>query len=161
MPKFKDHTLRQYLDVLASLKPVPGGGSAAALTGAIGMALISMVANYSLGRNASKDTDHKIRNILKKSENIRKRLLNLVDLDAEAYLKVVKSRKGTPAARKAALRQARKIPAEVCRLCYTALDLTPLLVKKGNPYLISDVQCALEMLLAAFNSAMINVEINQ
>lgn len=159
--KYKTHTLQEYLQVLSERTPVPGGGSAAALVGSLGAGLISMVANYSLNRGQGPQVESKIKSILKKSKTIRKRLLDLVDLDAQAYLNVVKNRKSSPEKRKKALRQARAVPQEVCRLCTQALELTPFLVRKGNKYLLSDIQVAVEFLLAAFSAAKINVEINQ
>ena len=160
MKRFKTHTLEQYLNVLSQRQPVPGGGSAGALTGALGAALISMVAQYSLGRNSSKKVEQKILKVLRESEKIRKRLLELVDLDAEAYLKVVKARKGSLKQKKAALKHAREIPQELCRLSYKAVNLLPQLVKKGNPYLQSDLEIALEMLWAAYASGKINIKVN-
>jgi formiminotetrahydrofolate cyclodeaminase len=160
MKAYKSHTLKEYLDVLASKSPVPGGGSAAALTAATGVALISMVARYSKGRNKSKIIDAKIQKLLNQSEKIRKRLLKLVDLDAAAYLGVVKNRKSSEQIRKKALKRACDVPLEVGRLCYQAVELTPSLVKDGNRYLVSDVEVAVELLLAAFNSALINIHIN-
>ena len=161
MPKFKNFTLQKYLDVLSDRAPVPGGGSAAALTAALGCALISMVARYSLGKGKGKEIEGNITKLLKQSEKFRGQLLTLVDLDAEAYLKVVKARQGTSAQKKKAAQAAAKVPLEVCRVCYNAVALTPYLVEQGNKYLLSDVQVAVEFLLAAFNSAMINVEVNQ
>ncbi len=141
--------------------PVPGGGSAAALTAATGAALISMVANYSRGKSKSKRIEDKISSILKQNEKIRKRLLALVDLDAQAYLGVVKARTASPQVKKRASMKAAKVPHEVCQLCYEAIQLTSYLVKNGNQYLVSDIEVAVEMLQAAFNAAHINVEINQ
>lgn len=160
MKSYKNHTLQEYAEVLSLKTPTPGGGSAAALTAALGAALLSMVANYSLGKG-SPSNDQKIKKSLKQSEQLRKRFLALVDLDAKAYLKVVQTRKGPPQQRKAALRKAREVPMEVCKLCYKAVQLSPTLVRYGNKYLISDVKVALELLLAAFNSARTNVEVNQ
>ncbi len=161
MKSYKNYTLKEYLDVLAAREPVPGGGSAAALVAASGAALISMVANYSVGKTQSAVLEKKIKDTLKQSERLRKRFLEVVDLDAAAYLKVVKTRKGSEAARKAAKIQAQKVPFEVCKLCYEAVELTPFLVKHGNKYLLSDVVVALEFLWAAFESAKVNVEVNQ
>lgn len=161
MQKYKNQSLKKYLECLSAREPVPGGGSAAALVGALGAALISMVANYSVNKKKPKPADAKIRKTLQESEKIRKRLLELVDLDAKAYLRVVKTRHANPKIKKAALKNAREVPKEVCRLCYAAVKLTPILVTKGNRHLISDVRVALEMLTAAFHSAMVNVEINQ
>lgn len=140
--------------------PTPGGGSAAAYTAVLGVSLLSMVANYSLGKS-SRAVDGKIRKFLKENEKARRRLLDLVDLDARAYLKVVKARKAAPAARQKALREAQAVPREVSRICYQMVRQAPFLVAKGNKYLLSDVEVAVEFLLAAFHAAMINVRVNQ
>lgn len=161
MKAYKGYTLKEYLNSLSAKSPVPGGGSAAALTAALGVALISMVANYSKGKSACNRTEARIKGTLQKSERIRKRLLELVDLDAKAYLKVVAARKSSVKAKKSALKKAAAVPREVCRLCYDAIQLTPFLVQKGNKNLISDIEVASELLLAAFNSAKINIEINK
>jgi len=161
MQKYKNHTLKAYLDSLSAKTPVPGGGSAAALVGSLGTALVSMVANYSLRKTKSRSLNSQIRIALLKSEKIRKRLLDLVDLDAEAYLGVVKSRAQNEKMKKRALKKAREIPLEVCRLCYDAVLLTSLLAQKGNPNLLSDIRVAVEMLTAAFNSAMVNARVNR
>lgn len=153
--------MEEYTRVLASKTPVPGGGAAAALTAALGAALLSMVANYSLGKTGSRVKERKIKDCLKASEQLRKRFLALVDLDAKAYLNVVKTRKAAPAQRIAARRKAREVPLEVCKLCYKAVQMSPALVRYGNPHLISDVKAALELLLAAFNAARVNAEVNR
>ena len=161
MKLFKNYSLSEYTRVLSLKVPAPGGGSAAAATAALGAALLSMAANYSLGKTTLRSNDRKIKAGLKQSEQLRKRFLALVDLDARAYLNVVKTRKAPPAKRAAARRKAAEVPLEVCKLCYKAVQLSPALVRYGNKYLISDVKVALEFLLAAFNAARINVEINQ
>lgn len=161
MKAFKNYSLSEYTRVLSLKVPAPGGGSAAALTAALGAALLSMVANYSLGKSAARSNEQKIKASLKVSEQLRKRFLQLVDLDAQAYLNVVKTRKAAPAKRNAARRKAAEVPLEVCKLCYKAVQLSPALVRYGNKYLVSDVKVALELLLAAFNAARVNVEINQ
>jgi len=158
MKKFRSHTLKEYLDVLSRREPVPGGGSASALTAAAGAALLSMVANYSKGRGQSKLVEKQIQKTLSETEKIRTRLLELVDLDAESYLKVVRARKASAARQKAAAKAAGKVPVEICKLCYKAIGLTPVLVKKGNPHLINDVEVAAELLLAAFNGALYLVD---
>src|ERR1700684_649054 len=90
---FKDKTLQEYLDQLSRREPVPGGGSAAALTAAMGGGLISMVTNYSIGRTSnSKTVEKRLSQILVKSEPIRLRLLELTSLDSEAYLQVTAAR---------------------------------------------------------------------
>jgi formiminotetrahydrofolate cyclodeaminase len=119
-----------------------------------------MVANYSIGKSKSKYIETRLQNIIKKGTALRKRLIALIDLDAQAYLNVVKVRQGSEKTKKAALKKAAKVPREVCRICFNAIDLAPFLVEKGNKHLVSDIVVAAEMLMAAFNSAMANVEAN-
>ena len=149
---FKDKTLQEYLDQLARREPVPGGGSAAALTAALGLGLISMVTNYSIGRKSNTPTvEKRLAKILTCSESIRLRLLELTSLDSEAYLKKAQNQSA---------KEAKAVPQEICKLCYKAVQLTSYLAQKGNPYLLSDVEVALELLMSAFNSARIMVRIN-
>ena len=159
--KYIHHTLEEYVDALSQKTPVPGGGSAAALTASVAAALLSMVANYSIGKSSSKAAGKRIEGVLHKSEHLRKQFLELVDLDAQAYLRVVQSRGVALKERRMALKEARKVPLKVCRLCYQAVRLTPILVEEGNKHLLSDVEVAVELLEAAFNAALINVRINQ
>ncbi len=161
MRKFKNFTLKEFLDALSQKVPVPGGGSVAALCAANAAALLSMVANYSLGRQKSKGAEARLVKALAKSEALRDRFLDLVDLDAEAYMKVVNARLGTAHQKTAAKKQAASVPKEVAKLCRQAIELTPVLVKDGNPSLLSDVEVAVELLFAAYKSAMINVRVNQ
>ena len=162
MKKLKEHTIEKYLNMLSDKTPTPGGGSASALTAAAGVSLLIMAANYSIGKTDSKVVNRRLEKIIEQSKKIRDRLIELIDLDAEAYRNVVESRKKASAKmQKAAIRQARKIPLEVAKLCYKTVSLAPYLVEKGNVNLISDVQIAVEMLFSSYKSAMINVEINQ
>lgn len=161
MKKFTRYPVKDYLDALASREPVPGGGSAAAAAAALGAALISMVARYSLKKGKPPAVEKKITAHLKKSEAVREKLTELIHLDAESYLNVVKARKGTAAQKRRAQMQARKVPGEIAQQCYKALELTPFLVKEGNPHLLSDIEVAVELLYAAFESALINVRVNQ
>jgi len=159
--QFSNKTLTEYLNQLASKESVPGGGSAAGLTAALGAGLISMVANYSIGRKANTAADNKKFNaILAKSEVYRRRLLELASLDSEAYLQLCQARNLDAKAQKAASKAARAVPMEICQLCYKTLDLAPYLVMKGNPYLLSDVEVAVELLSAGFNGALVMVRVN-
>jgi methenyltetrahydrofolate cyclohydrolase len=161
MKPFKDHTLKEYLDQLAARAPVPGGGSAAALSSALGAALVIMVTQYSMGKGKSKAIEARFSKIIAKAEAIRERLLALVDEDAQAYLGVVAARKQDPKAQKLAARTAAKVPKEICTLSYQTVELTPFIVEHGNPYLMSDVEVAIELLLAGYHSAIVMVKANQ
>jgi len=158
---YQDHTLKEYTRALSSKTPVPGGGSAAALVASLGMALIAMVARYSIDRNPSQAVERKTKSILRQGEALEKRLLQLVDRDAQAYRKVVKTRWAPPAKKKAALREARRVPQEVVRSCQRGIPLAAFLVKKGNRYLQSDARLAIEFLKSALRASQITIEINQ
>lgn len=160
MSHWQKSSLEDYLHELAARKPVPGGGSAAALMGATGVALITMAARYALGKGRPRTVENKLKKIVKESERIRKRLLKLVDLDVRAYSRLVKLRQ-VDAPRKGKIwREAQKVPREVCQLSYAAVRLTPLLVHQGSPYLICDVEVALDALGAAFNAALRTLKSN-
>lgn len=162
MKTWPQHTVQEFLDCLARRDPVPGGGSVAALTGALGAGLLSMAAQYSLNRKGGTPAQNRrLKAVLGKSERLRGRLTACIDRDAQAYLGVVAARKASPARYRTALRQAGRVPFEVAKLCYAALDLAPDLVRDGNPHLLSDVEVAVELLHAAFKSALINVAVNQ
>ncbi|MCX5714845.1 MAG: cyclodeaminase/cyclohydrolase family protein [Candidatus Omnitrophica bacterium] len=142
-----DKSLKVYLDDLAARLAAPGGGSAAALNAALGVSLISMVINFTIGKPKYAANEEELKNILEKSEKLRQEFLNLVDLDVTAY-------QGRDA------RNALNVPLMVARLCFEGIKLCPTLIKKGNVNLISDVACAAVFLESAFTSAFFNVEIN-
>jgi formiminotetrahydrofolate cyclodeaminase len=144
---YKDETLKKYLDDLAAKLPAPGGGSAAALSAALGASLISMVVNFTLGKPKYAQYGNELKNIVEKAEKLKIKFLNLVDLDVEAY----KSKN---------LSDALNVPFMVCSLCSEGIKLCPPLIKKGNINLISDVAVAAILLESAFSSAYFNVEIN-
>lgn len=159
--QFSNKTLSEYIKQLSSKEPVPGGGSAAAVTAALGAGLISMVANYSIGRkNNTEALNKKFAAILEKSEVIHKRLLELSSLDSEAYLQLRASWTLDKKAQRKASKAARAVPLEICKLCYKAMDLAPFLVAQGNPHLLSDVEVAVELLTAGFNGALVMVKVN-
>ena len=144
---YKDETLKKYLDDLAAKLPAPGGGSAAALTAALGASLISMVVNFTVGKPKYARFEEELKIILEKSEKLREEFLRLVDLDVIAY----ESKN---------MRDALDVPFMVARLCFEGIRLCPPLVTKGNVNLISDVAVAAILLESAFACAYFNVEIN-
>ena len=144
---YKNSSLKKYLDDLAAKLPAPGGGSAAALNAALGVSLISMVVNFTLGKHKYAQYEDELKDILAKSEKLRNEFLNLVDLDVIAY--------GSKD-----IKKALDVPLNVCRLCFEGIKLCPSLIKKGNVNLISDVAVAAVLLESAFASAYFNVEIN-
>jgi len=144
---YRDETLKKYLDDLAAKLSAPGGGSAAAMTAALGASLISMVVNFTLGKPKYVQHENELKKIIDESEKLRIEFLDLVDKDVEAY-------------ESKDLHNALDIPFMVCRLCFECIKLLPPLIEKGNVNLISDVAVAAVLLESAFASANFNVEIN-
>ena len=144
---YQNASVRRYVDDLAARIPAPGGGSAAAMTAALGAACISMVINFTLGKPRYAKYEEELKKLLDTSEKLRSEFLRLVDLDVEAF----KSKDA---------RKALDVPLMVARLSYEGAKLCPPLLKKGNVNLISDVGCAVVFLEAAFVSACMNVRIN-
>ena len=154
MISYNDHTLAQYLEKLSVREPVPGGGSAAAVSGAMGAALIAMSSRYSLGKGKAADVEKKIEVIVAEVDAARGKLLDLAGADAQAYLDVTRTRKaGDKAAHEEAKVQATRVPQDIIALCQKCLALTPYLYQEGNPHLLSDVKAAEEFLNAAIRTA--------
>jgi glutamate formiminotransferase/formiminotetrahydrofolate cyclodeaminase len=144
---YKNGSLKKYLDDLAAKSCVPGGGSAAALNAALAAALVSMVANFTLGKPRYSRFEPEIRKILSGSEKLRREFLDLVDLDVKVY----KSRN---------MRDALAVPFMTARLCFEGMKLCVPLVTKGNLNLVSDVGVAVVMFEASFSAACFSVDIN-
>ena len=162
--------LAKYLDDLAANLPAPGGGSASALTAATGAALISMVANFTVGKEKYKSVEDQIKQVLSSSEGLRETLTTLVDEDVSAYKKLsaafklpkesAQEKKKREQKVQQGLKEALAVPLDICKCCHEAIKLCPVTAEKGNPNLISDVGVAASFLQSAFQSALLNVEIN-
>jgi formiminotetrahydrofolate cyclodeaminase len=155
--------LKDYLDDLAAKKPAPGGGSAAALTAAIGAGLMSMVANYTVNNPEYKNVAEKAAVILSRCEDARRELEALIDKDVNAYNDLSKTLKesGNDAVRmEAVYKDAVRVPFDVCMISAECLKLCNDLAECGNKRLITDTEIAALLLDAAFISAKFNVYIN-
>jgi len=155
--------LKTYLDDLAAKRPAPGGGSAAALSGAIGMGLISMSANFTVGNPKYKSVEAKAADLLVRSDGIRSRLQDLVDDDVDAYNKlsaVMKSGSATPSELEKGCKLAAQPPFDTCMACVEGLKLCADIVKWGNKSLMTDIAIAAILLEGGFFSAKFNVYLN-
>jgi formiminotetrahydrofolate cyclodeaminase len=167
---YLEETLKHYTDMLASGAPAPGGGSAAALAGALGAALNSMVANFTVGREKFAAVEADVQRLLARSEELRAVLERLTQADTAAYSQVSAAQKmpretdeqktARTAAVQAALKVAAEVPREAVRAAYGVLEVAAELVEKGNPNLITDVGVAAKFGVAALECAALNVEIN-
>ena len=159
-----------FLDELASSSPAPGGGSVAALAGAMGAALSSMVCNLTKGKQGYETVQDEIHEILKKSERLREDLTELIDRDTEAFnevmtaLKMPKDTEEQKAQRKiviqTAFKHAAEVPLETARKSLQVLDVAYIVAQKGNTNSISDAAVSALMAQSAAQAAILNVRIN-
>jgi len=159
-----------FLDELASSAPAPGGGSAAALAASIGAALVSMVANLTVGKKDYVNVQDDIQRILNRSETLRHRCLELLEGDVAAYTQVSiaykmprdteEQKQARNAAIQKALKQATAVPMELAEVCVEILNLCPESAEKGNVRAVSDVGVGALMAEAALRAAALNVLIN-
>lgn len=159
-----------FLDALASREPVPGGGTAAAVTGAHGTALLCMVLNLTVGRRRFRRHEGILRPIQQQLEASRLALLNLADQDAAAYAEVDRCLKlpapdpSTQAVRRMeldqALHAAATVPLQVADTCRGVLDDSWEVANRGNRTVLSDVMVGTHLLLAAVHSSNVNVHVN-
>ncbi|HXY62489.1 MAG TPA: cyclodeaminase/cyclohydrolase family protein [Nitrospirota bacterium] len=165
-----DQPLRHFMDKLASKSPEPGGGSVAALTGAMGAALVSMVSNLTLGKEKYKDVQQQIETLLKESEKLRTEMQDLIQKDTEAYgalsdvYKMPKNTDGEKAARTAkmqeALKKACQVPFEIGLKSLEVAKLAERAADLGNVAAVSDAGVAVLLAQACAQSAALNVKIN-
>lgn len=163
-------TVRAYTEKLAGGEPTPGGGSAAALAGALAAAAGAMVGSFTVGKPKFAEVEAEVAAILEQLQSLRERMLDLTDLDAEAYAEVgaaysmPKETEDQKAERKGAIQEALKsaarVPLGVVLAAGEIADLLPALAAKGNPNLLSDVGVAAILAQAAFEAGRLNVEVN-
>jgi formiminotetrahydrofolate cyclodeaminase len=163
-------SVRALLDRLASDDPVPGGGSASALSGAMGASLIQMVVALTLGRPAAAGYEDLLTELRLRAATLSSELLRLAELDAAAYAAVVAARRlprETEIERLAregqiegATREATTVPLEIARRADEVLGLAERLGPLGNRNAISDVGVAALLASAAMRGAAMNVRIN-
>lgn len=159
-----------FLDQLASRAPTPGGGGAAAMGGAIGMALSNMVGNLTVGKKKYAAVEDEVKKLLDEGSEIIERFKALVDEDAAAFAPLAKAYslpKSTPeeAAHKEKIldecsKVALSVPLEIMRQAYRGIKIHERMGRIGSALAISDVGCGVVFLKAALQSAYLNVMIN-
>jgi glutamate formiminotransferase/formiminotetrahydrofolate cyclodeaminase len=159
-----------FISELASNSPAPGGGSVAALAGSLGAALSSMVCNLTIGKERYTDVQDKIKEVLKKSEQLRKNLTKLIDEDTDAFNDVMKAfkmpketeeqKKKRSKAIQEGYKTAASVPLETARTCEKILDIAKVVAEKGNQNSITDSAVSALMAQAGVESAILNVKIN-
>jgi len=163
-------TLRSFLDALASSAPAPGGGAAAALMGATGAALVSMVCNLTIGKPKYAEVEGEMRALLAKCEALRLRIEKMME-DDQTVFNTLMAAYGLPkqtdaekAQRKQAiqdaLKRATEVPLACARACAEVVALSREAAEKGNLQVVSDAGVAVAAAEAGLKSAALNVWIN-
>jgi formiminotetrahydrofolate cyclodeaminase len=166
----KDNRIEEFLDALASQSATPGGGGAAAIIGAMGAALVSMVCNLTIGKKKYADVEADMKDILVKAEALRHRLTGMIEDDAKAFDLVMgaygmpKDSDADKAARdqaiQTALKEATEVPLACARAAREVIDLAARASGKGNLNVISDAGVGVLAAYAALRSAALNVFTN-
>ncbi len=163
-------TVIEFLDEVASNSPAPGGGSVSALAGSLGAALTSMVCRLTIGKKKYFDVQSEMEAILNRSEELRGKLVSVIDEDTAAFNKVMaalampKETDEQKVQRNSALQEATKaatlVPMKLMELCEEGASLAQTVAEKGNRNSLSDAGVALLLLQAAAHGASLNVQIN-
>lgn len=160
----------EFIDTLASKAPVPGGGGASALVGAIGVALGSMVGNLTIGKKKYAEVEEDIQALLKESDVLTKRLNELVQADAEVFEPLSKAY-GLPSNTEEeklekekvlqhVLVQATQVPLQIAECCLEGIKLLDQYAKKGSRLVVSDAGVGVIFCKSALQGAKLNVLIN-
>ncbi len=170
MEDFLQKSCYEFLDCLAAPQPVPGGGGAAAMVGAIGVALANMLSNYTVDKPKYAQVQAELQNLLTEGSSYQKELAALVGKDAEAFYplsqayRLPKETEEEKKAKAEALENASKaaclVPLDIAQKCAAALAVCCRLAEIGNKMVLSDVICAAVFLQAALKAAGVNVNIN-
>jgi len=161
-----DKSCKEFVEVLASKAPVPGGGGAAALGGAIGMALSNMVGNLTVGKKKYAEVESEVKDLLDKGYKTIAELEGLVARDAEVFEPLSRAY-GIPKedptrdeTLEKCAKEACSVPMEIMRQCAEGIRITNRMAQIGSMLAISDAGCAAALLKAALISGKLNVVIN-
>ena len=168
--KMTAKSCEEFISVLAGSAPVPGGGGASALVGAIGTALGNMVGSLTSGKKKYAEVQDEILELKAKSDKLQKELLIMVEKDAEVFEPLSRAY-GLPSGTdeekaekervmEAALKAASEVPFGIMELCMEAIDIVSRFSEIGSKIAISDAGCAAACCRAALNAASLNVFIN-
>jgi formiminotetrahydrofolate cyclodeaminase len=165
-----DQTCSAFIEVLASKAPVPGGGGAAAMGGAIGMALSNMVGNLTVGKKKYADVEGEVKELIAKGDDVILKLKRLVDQDAEVFEPLSKAYglpKSTPEEVKFkeetmenCCKTACGVPMEIMRASVEGIKIHARMGEIGTMIAISDVGCGVVFLKSALIAGSLNVIIN-
>ncbi|MEK6810536.1 MAG: cyclodeaminase/cyclohydrolase family protein [Candidatus Thermoplasmatota archaeon] len=165
-----DRSVRDFLEAVASSTPTPGGGSVAALSGALSAALSRMVSALAIGKQGYENVEEELRRLESRGQELQERLLRLVDEDAAAYDAVVAAmrrpktteteREGRVNAIQSAYLHATEVPLDTMEACSEALEIALIAAEKGNRSAVTDAGVAALLAQAGVRGASLNARIN-
>ena len=159
-------SVKSFTEQLASKAPVPGGGGASALVGAVGVALGDMVGELTVGKKKYADVEEDVKALMVKAQDLRVKLLECIDKDAVAFEPLSRAYgipKDDPTrdeVMEACLRTAAAAPMEILDLCCEAIELQREFADKGSVLAVSDAGTGVVHCKAALQGAAINVKVN-
>lgn len=167
---FTQKSCESFVEELSSKAPVPGGGGASALVGAIGCALGNMVGSLTVGKKKYADVEAEMYELMTKAESVWRELLALIQKDADVFEPLSKAYglpKNTEEEKaekervmSACLKEACAVPMDIMRKCCEAIDIIKEFAKKGSSLAISDAGVGVIFCKAALQGASLNVFIN-
>jgi len=167
MRSYTNYSVRDLLDAFSSTAPAPGGGAAAALTGALGVSLLLMAAGIRATRPSESTDSMALADATDRLRSLRPAIAALVDRDAEAYTSVIMAVRIPPdeaerrrAAIDSAMRTATDVPLEIMRACRRALRDAPIVAVHSIRSTHGDVGVAIELLRAAVRSVGLTIDAN-
>lgn len=167
---FMEKSCKEFAEVLASKEPVPGGGGASALAGALGMALGNMVGALTVGKKKYADVEEDLKRLMEEAQSLQDELLALIQKDAESFAplaaaygmpKETESEKAEKArVLEEALKTACSAPLEIMEKCCRVVELQEEFAEKGSALAVSDAGVGVIFAKAALQGAALNVFIN-
>ena len=139
---YTTRSCREFVTVLASSEPAPGGGGASALVAALGTALGNMVGSLTVGKKKYADVEEEILALKAKCDQLQNELLDQVPADAEGFIPLS------------------KVPMHIMELCCESIEAISVFAAKGSRLAVSDAGCGAAIVKSALQAASLNVFIN-
>ena len=167
---YTDKSCKKFIEAAASKEPVPGGGSVAALVGALGTSLGHMVGALTVGKKKYADVEDEMMELMKEARELQRELLDLVQSDIDMFeplskLYSMKAETDEEIAERdrmmeEALEQASAVPLEIMNKCGRAIELSVAFAKRGSRIAVSDAGSSAILCKGALQAASLNVYIN-
>ena len=167
---FTKYSCEKFTEVLASKEPVPGGGGASALVGAVGVALGNMVGSLTVGKKKYAEVEEEIKELMGEAQTLRMEMLKLVEEDAEVFAPLAaaygmpkdteKQKLEKERVMEEVLKKACSVPFQIMECCCKAIEMQKAFAEKGSMLAVSDAGVGVIFCKSALQGASLNVFIN-